>query len=230
MNIRYLCPLVLAGCLAAVSSMCFAQTGKAPEPVAKVPVIYVSNFEFNVATAQNDQAASRGLLGGALRGGLLRRHEDPQAQAQQLSLLMADTLTKDLKQAGIDARRVLPGSEPPRSGWNVRGMFLSVDQGNAARRAMIGFGAGHSSLQVAVAIDDLAKPSQPLLQEVAKGSGSYMPGAIIALNPYMIAAKFVLAGRDQQKAVKDAAKQIAASIEQRMRAEGSDTVAVHQTL
>ncbi|RUL79040.1 DUF4410 domain-containing protein [Dyella choica] len=210
MKIRFRHLSILAAWSAFAACTCSVATDSASLPRPDAPVVYVSNFELD-ALPEQDGNASRGLLGGALQGGLLRRHKDPQAQAQEISALMAETLTKDLKKAGIDARRTQPGAELPKTGWNVHGVFLSVDQGNVARRAMIGFGAGHSSLQVAVAIDDLAKPGQSL-QSVAEGSGGHMPGAIIMLNPYAIAAKVVLAGRDQEKAVKNAAKQIADTI------------------
>ncbi|GLQ87823.1 DUF4410 domain-containing protein [Dyella flagellata] len=213
MKIRFRYLSIVAVWSAFVVSTCFAATETAPPPKPNAPVVYVSNFELDAAPAQAGQA-TRGVLG---RGGLLHRNQDPQAQAQEMVSLMSDTLTQDLKKAGIDARRTLPGAELPKTGWNVHGVFLSVDQGNVARRAMIGFGAGHSSLQVAAAVDDLAKPGQAPLQTIAEGNGGHMPGAIIMLNPYAIAAKVVLAGRDQDKAIKNAAKQIAQAVVQRVQ-------------
>ena len=217
MRSRTVVPAVLLIWSALAAAACFAGPESRP-PVAGAPIVYVSDFELDAPPIQDNNAPS-GVLGRVRQGGLLRRHADPQADAQEMSALMADTLTQDLKQAGLDARRVPPGVTLPHTGWNVHGVFFAVDEGNVVRRAVIGFGAGSSSLQVAVAIDDLAKPGQPLFQAVAGGSGGHMPGAIIARNPYAIAAKVVLAGRDRDKAVKHAAKQIADVIVQRVHAQ-----------
>jgi hypothetical protein len=180
--------------------------------------VYVSNFEFDTPPGENSQA-SRGPIRGMLQGGLLRRHEDPTEQAQEAASLIAESLTEDLKKSGIDARRALPGTALPQSGWNVHGVFLSTDQGSTAKRAIIGFGAGRSNVQVAVTVDDLAAPGHTALQDLEEGSGSKMPGAILKLNPYVIAAKVVLAGHDQQKAIKNAAKDIAQTIVKQVQAD-----------
>jgi hypothetical protein len=132
---------------------------------------------------------------------------------------MAQSLTDDLKKEGVDARRVTPGEPLPRVGWQVRGVFLSVDEGNRLRRAMVGMGAGQSQFQVAVSCDSLAAPELPPLYEtVEEGASKGMPGAMVKLNPYVIAAKVVLSGRDEKTAIRNSAQQIAEELAQRLRA------------
>ncbi|WP_063900112.1 DUF4410 domain-containing protein [Burkholderia ubonensis] len=206
----------ITACLALVTSACFAAPSDLPPCRSAAPVVYVSDFVLDAPPQKND-SASRGPIRGLLRDRLLRRHDDPEVQAREMTSLMAETLTEDLKQSGVDARRLPPSAPLPASGWNVHGEFLSIDEGDTAKRAIIGFGAGRGDVQIAVAVDDLASPGQLSVQDVTTRSGNRMPGAIVKLNPYVVAAKFVLAERDRQKAVKNAAKQVANTVVQRVR-------------
>ena len=223
-----------------MTPLAFAQTNAAPGAQMQMqapdqggnlaalpvqPVVYVSDFELDAADVQPDQgpgSRARRILGSVLPAGPLRKQndQDPQAHAQAIVAGIAHALTADLVKAGIDARRAAPDNPLPDVGWLVRGVFLDVDQGNRVRRAVVGFGAGNSGIQVAVAIDDLSKPGQPpLYQAVDEGSGGgHMPGAIVKLNPYVVAAKFVMTGRDENKAINDTAERIAETIVARIHA------------
>jgi hypothetical protein len=109
----------------------------------------------------------------------------------------------------------------PPQGWLVRGVFLSVDEGDSLRRAVVGFGAGASQIELAVAVDDLAtQPPQPLYQVIDSESSHAKPGAgaAIALNPYVAAAKFVLSRADDRKTVDRAAAEVADSVAARVKA------------
>lgn|GEM_PF-7103075 len=48
---------------------------------------------------------------------------------------MAQSLTGDLKKAGVDARRVTPAEPLPRNGRQMRGVFPGVDAGNRQYRS-----------------------------------------------------------------------------------------------
>jgi hypothetical protein len=131
---------------------------------------------------------------------------------------MSETLVADLQHDGIDARR-LPGDAPlPAQGWLVRGVFLSVDEGNRVRRAVVGFGAGQGKIELAVAIDPLPNESPtPLYQTVEGQSDRHVPGAIVKLNPYAAAARYVMAGNDQQADIKQVAGQVADAVQARVK-------------
>jgi hypothetical protein len=184
------------------------------------PVVYVADFDLDAAAIKPDESPpkrARHLIGNLLPRGPLVPEEDPQVHAQKIVSSMADRITSDLKKAGVDARRLPPGAAPPDRGWLVRGVFLSVDEGNRVRRAVVGFGAGQGSLQVAVAVNDLATQGpQPLYEDVDSGSGGHMPGAIVKLNPYVALAKFVLAGHDEASTIKHTAQDIADTVVQRV--------------
>lgn len=195
----------------------------APGPAPGAPLVYVTDFELdagNVKQDSNPVENAREHMGGLLPRPLLR-HRDPQQQAAQVVTKMADALVNDLRAKGLDARRLPSGAPLPAQGWLVRGVFLSVDEGNSLRRAVVGFGSGASQIELAVAVDDLAAQApQPLYQVIDSESSHAKPGAgaAIALNPYVAAAKFVLARADDRKNVDRAAAEVADSVAARVRA------------
>jgi hypothetical protein len=211
----WLRPALLAGWLGAVATACVA-ADSAPDP-APAPVVYVADFDLDAADVKPDDSRpkrARHLIGNLLPTGPIVPEQDPQAHARQIVSQMAEAVTDDLTKAGIDARRLPPGTTPPDKGWLVHGVFLSVDEGNRIRRAVVGFGAGQGTLQLAVAIDDLSTPQRPALYEdVDSGSGKHMSGAMVKLNPYVAVAKFVLAGHDESSTIKHTAKEIADTVE-----------------
>ncbi|NPT44250.1 DUF4410 domain-containing protein [Paraburkholderia sp. 1N] len=212
---RFLQLTMMAACLGAVSTLSAA--ADSTPFAAPVPIVYVSDFELDVANVKPDSGPGQRLRG--LRGllpsgpGPLGKDKNPEDHAKDIVNEMADALTADLKKGGVDARRSAPGQPLPATGWQVRGVFLSVDDGNRLRRAMVGFGAGQNDIQVAVSCDSLGTADlPPLYQAVEEADSKGKPGAVIKLNPYVIAAKFVMAGGDEKKTIKKTAQQISDSV------------------
>ena len=215
MRLRLLPFTMLATCLSAIAPPAVA-ADSAPF-AAPAPVVYVSDFDLDVANVTPDsgpgQRARR--LRGLLPSGPTPMGQDknPQEHAKHIVNEMADALTEDLKKGGVDARRVTPGQPLPTIGWQVRGVFLSVDEGNRLRRAMVGLGAGQNDIQVAVSCDSLsAADLPPLYQAVDEAGSKDMPGAAIKLNPYVIAAKFVMASGDEKKTINKTAQEISDAV------------------
>ena len=99
----------------------------------------------------------------------------------------------------------------------VRDVFTQVDEGNRLRRAVIGFGAGQTGLQLAVAIDDLAQGApRPFYELDTTAASGKAPGAVITLNPYVAIARFALSARDLEQSVKQTAAKIAADVASRV--------------
>ncbi|MFM0166619.1 protein of unknown function [Burkholderia sp. GAS332] len=212
---RFLQLTMMAACLGAVSTLSAAADGV--PFAAPVPIVYVSDFELDVANVKPDSGPGQRLRG--LRGmlpsgpGPLGKDKNPENHAKDIVNEMADALTADLKKGGVDARRSAPGQPLPATGWQVRGVFLSVDDGNRLRRAMVGFGAGQNNIQVAVSCDSLGTADlPPLYQAVEEADSKGKPGAVIKLNPYVIAAKFVMASGDEKKTIKKTAQEISDSV------------------
>ncbi len=188
-----------------VSSQAAAADGR-PRP----SVVYVENFDIDPGTVKSE---------GLFANMPLHKLRE-QSKARSLVDTMSNSLVDDLHKKGLQAQRLVQGAPLPRQGWLVRGAFLQVDAGNRLRRAVIGFGSGHTDLQVAVASDDLSNEKTPpplyALQTDA-GSGK-QPGAVITLNPFAAAAKFVLSGQDLTHDAKHSASKIADDIVARVNA------------
>jgi hypothetical protein len=214
---RWMQPAVVAASLGTLAVASCAADSAPLQP----PIVYVADFDLDVANVKPDSGPGSRLrrFGSALPSGPLRSSKDPQTHAKEIVAEMAENLTDDLSKAGIDARRMPPGAALPATGWQVRGVFLSVDDGNRLRRAMVGFGAGQTDFQVAVSLDDLSTPTlPPLYESIEQGSSKDKPGAVIKLNPYVIAAKFVMAGQDEKSTIKNTAQQISDSVVEKLKA------------
>ncbi len=195
----------------------------AATPVGKPTTIYVADFDLDAASIKSKPGLLPPLpklprpLGDALPP-LPGAPKDPQKLARNLKDEMSTALVKDLTKAGLNARRVTSTNSFPRSGWLVRGVFTEVNQGNQLTRAMIGFGAGKTDLQVVVDINDLGPGTpKPFYELNTTADSGKAPGAAptIVLGPAGAAARFVIAGKDLDRNVKQTAAKIAAEVAQR---------------
>jgi hypothetical protein len=211
--------------LAALSTLGFGcgaarvvqQSSIGPAPATKPTVVYVANFDLTAADIQTEP----GVLPpppklpspfGAALPSLPGSPKDPHELARELVETMSESLVRELTKAGFNARRLGDTNMPPTSGWLVRGVFTEVNQGNQLRRAVIGFGTGRTELQVLVDFADLALGTPQALYQLATAADSgQAPGAgpMIVLCPAGAAGRFVLAGQDLKRNVRQTATQIA---------------------
>jgi len=218
--------IMLAGVCA---TLCGCGTAKissrreiAAAPVGKPTTIYVADFDLDAANVKSEAGMLPtlklpGPLGEALPP-MPGSPKDPKKLARQLVDEMSDSLVKDLAKAGMTARRLSPGATMPNSGWLVRGVFTDVNQGNQLTRAVIGFGKGKTDLQVVVDVNDLAQGAPRKFYELNTTADSgKAPGAgpTIVLGPGGLAARYVIAGKDLDRNVKQTASKIAAEVVQR---------------
>jgi hypothetical protein len=192
-------------------------------PVATPQMIYVTDFDLEVQDVQSGP----GLLPQrkqpiGLRPNIGPRshnvQKDPEAHASEIVNLMATTLVKELTKKELNAQRFNLGVALPANGLLVRGVFAEIDEGNRIRRVAIGFGAGETEMQVFVSVDDLVQGSpKPFYELGTKAESRKLPGAIITMNPYVAAAKYVLSGRDLEKNITQTASKIAADIAERVK-------------
>ena len=170
--------------------------------------VYVEDFSLDYQNLQADEGV-RGRVGVLQRVPRVRQDSDPAEQARKLVNLMAESLVSDLTEAGVPAQRLAAGGVLPADGWLLHGTFVEVDEGNRIRRAVIGFGSGGSYMEVMVGINDLAKnPEAPFIIFGTVTDPSKLPGAVVTLNPYMAAAKFVMEKNATNKDVKKTSKEI----------------------
>lgn len=189
-------------------------TGRWPEELPKT--IYVADFALESEHADTDQDV-RGVLPGRRLEKLGQRLPHPMVnsntaeQARKIIDTMSRSLIKNLKDKGFVARR-LPSSQTvlPREGWLLQGVFTEVDQGNRIKRAVIGSGRGVTHMQAQVAVSNLASenPKAPFIVFGTVKSPKKMPGAVMTMNPYVAAAKFVMEKNASEKDVQKTAEQI----------------------
>jgi hypothetical protein len=164
------------------------------------------------------------LLGG---GGILgRRTASDFPTAGEVVKTLAASITDALNQEhlGFAAERIAPGTPLPSSGWVINGRFVSVDPGNRAERAVVGFGAGAATTEVSVEVDRLGVGSStPILRFGTQAESGQMPGAAVTKNPYVAAAKFVLGKQATARDVEAMGKEIAKQIADYARAHGVGT-------
>jgi len=184
--------------------------------VANPRPVVVRDFTFDVAQLHTDPGLLPGRHGPVKRVlGDLRSEENPIQKAKRFAQLLSQTITEELSEMKIPSHHESPGMPWPADGLVVSGEFLEVDEGNRLKRAVIGFGSGATEVLVQVAIFDLVQSREQPILVYGAGTGSKpMPGAIVTLNPYAMAAKYVLARNATEKEVRKLGKQIARDLSQ----------------
>jgi uncharacterized protein DUF4410 len=69
---------------------------------------------------------------------------------QQVADSLADELVKQINDLGLPAQRATRETFVPQNALVITGHFLDVDEGNRARRLVIGFGAGAAKVDTAM--------------------------------------------------------------------------------
>ena len=181
-----------------------------PRPVA------VCDFAFEVADLHTEQSLMTGREGPVRRlKGELVPAETPAQKAERLAALLSETIAKELASMKIPATRQPRGAPWPASGIVVSGEFLQVDEGNRLKRAVVGFGAGAREALVQVAGFDLAQNREKPILVYGTGSESKpTPGGIVTMNPYAMAARYVLSRNATEKDVRTLGKRIAKDLAQ----------------
>lgn len=116
-------------------------------------------------------------------------HQTPQSDDQiaagrQVGAAVAGYLVADIQAMGLPAVLASRGGTPEPNDIEIRGYLLAVDKGSAVERVVVGFGAGSSSLTVAVEGYQVTKYGLRKLGrgEIesggAKGPGAAVPAAI----------------------------------------------------
>ena len=208
--------LASAGCQSTSTGIASKPTATNATLVAKPRPVVVHDFAFEVAQLQTEEGLLSSRQGPAKRlREELRPAETPAQKAARLSGLLSETIATELAALKIPATREPPGAPLPGDGLAVEGQFMQVDEGNRLKRAIIGFGAGATEVLVQVAVYDLSQSREQPILVYGTGTGSKpVPGAVVTLNPYAMAAKYVLSRNATEKDVRKLGKQIANDLAQ----------------
>ena len=177
-------------------------------------MIYIKDFQLDSENYQGNQGVlSRMRIGSRLLG--RGNQNDAGEQSAAIVNSMSEALVSEFNDNNLPAQRL--GSldnNLPTNGWLINGAFTEVDEGNRLKRAVIGFGQGSTQMTVQIGVSDLASknPQAPFIIFGTIKDPSKMPGAVVTMNPYVAAAKFVMEKNASSKDIKNTAKQIVAEI------------------
>lgn len=204
-----------------------ARSSGSTNKVARPPVIYVSDFYLEpseIQQAQGPIAAPSGVGSRVRRRIDDLRGRDPASRARELTALLSETIVKELNKAGEHAER-LPNQTGfrkdfypadtvlPDVGWLVSGWFVRVKENEPAVEATVGFGHGSGEVEIQVVVFDLAhNPREPFLFMGTESGRQHRPGGLVTMNPYAMAAKFVLARGATEKDVRKQGAEIAGNL------------------
>jgi uncharacterized protein DUF4410 len=184
--------------------------------------VYVADFQLKGSDLHFEGPGAnvdrRELLGHVFPDSPLMVHTTRQDKATHLATLMSRSVVEDLKKHGLHVERLAPGAPTPSSGWLVSGEFVSVDEGDRVKRALIGFGAGHTSLEIKAEVTSLAgaPTTQPMLVVTTTARSGKTPGAALGFNAFLATGGFVVAGADSDSDVKHTASKLSDEIVERL--------------
>jgi hypothetical protein len=104
------------------------------------------------------------------------------ALGRRLGAEVAKELVADLRAMGLPAVAAAGQPAPRPDDIVLRGYFVSVDEGSATQRVLVGFGAGAAELKTAVeAYQMTAQGLRPLARGEIKSGGGELPGMVVPL-------------------------------------------------
>jgi hypothetical protein len=176
------CASLLVGCASATIA---PEQSSAPAGVVGLRPDRIVVYDFKVSAAQvseNDGPLQKVYWA-------VKKSNDDQAQADRLSVgekaahELSEDLVKQLQELGFDAQTLPRGTAPGGNALIVDGEFLNADEGNRARRMIIGFGAGASKLETQVTVSRVSTqgPAQELLSFKTYSDSGKMPGAAVTM-------------------------------------------------
>jgi len=185
--------------------------------------VYVADFLFDKQAVIQEDNARHGPLEG-LRPGIFKQIDQDRSlrDAENLVQSLSRFLVSDLNEKGIPAGRVSGSDELASEGILVQGEFLNLDEGDPLKQAAVGFNEGAAKMEIRVMISEL-----PLGQnntetlDLQSSSTQKGPGGVLGLaicgNPYVLAAKFVIAKHAAEGDIRKLASEIAAAIQKHLQ-------------
>jgi hypothetical protein len=138
--------LGLAGCAATdVSPQRETSLTNLPKP----RVVLVYKFGVNVDEVRENQSLFKQAVDAV---GSTTQDERATKIGEEVADAMADELVTKIGELGLPAQRATRETRVPADALVITGQFLDIDEGNRARRLVIGFGAGESKLDASVQV------------------------------------------------------------------------------
>jgi hypothetical protein len=178
-----------------------------PALLPKPEMIVIRDFSLPVAAVTTDKSVA-----GQIHRDILLRHgvdEDssPEALSQRVQAAFAKTLASELqKNAHIPTQKApTVGTAPSGPYFAIDGEFLAINEGDEAKRILVGFGRGASDIKTHVTISSVAQghTTKVLEFDLSSQSGK-KPGAIASLGVGSLAVGAVAGGVGDRKSTVEA--------------------------
>jgi uncharacterized spore protein YtfJ len=134
------------------------RAGGLPRP----QLIVVHDFAVSASTVALDSAIGARALE-AVKG-------EPEVQAhlrigEEIAKILTENLVKEIGKLGIPTVAAAGATPVAGRSLQIEGQFLTVDQGNRLRRAVIGFGAGASEVRTMVQVFEATSEGRRLVED-----------------------------------------------------------------
>ena len=161
--------LALSGlvCAVALAGAACARTSVQPEmqAVGRLPrpqMIYVHDFAVSPSAVTLDSAIGARVLS-------MMKDTPESAQqleaGQQVAKVVTENLVQEIAKLGIPASAAASAVPVAGPSLSIEGQFLTVDEGNRLRRAIIGFGAGASDVRTLVQVFEATNDGRRLVED-----------------------------------------------------------------
>jgi Domain of unknown function (DUF4410) len=175
-------------CLAFLLTGCAKATISPEEPPSAVGVIQrpskIVVYDFAVSADNVTQNASAlQKLYRAVAESDEQIEAEKAATGREAAHDLSEDLVKQLKALGFDAETLPRGTPAGEGDLIVDGQFLKADEGNRARRMIIGLGAGASHLETLVTVSHVSSggTTAELLRFKTQSDSGKMPGAALTM-------------------------------------------------
>ncbi len=149
--------LLAAGCATTKVETLKEYSGK--DPLPRPTRVLVHDF----AVSPDELSLNSGPLAKLARAVAGTPQQEEQLKVgRAVARALSEALMKELEELGFSAERATATGPDGDGILSIEGVFLSIDEGNRARRLVIGFGAGGTSVKTRV-IATLGTRSGPLL-------------------------------------------------------------------
>lgn len=183
---KQILPIILAAGLTACAGAKVKKTDYVTDAhMSKPDQVLIYNFVANARDIKQNSGPIASLM---RHMGSSDESSEKQAMAREVADALAAELTVKLKRWGLNAIRVDQNMPTKNGDLLITGTFTNIDEGNQARRTMIGLGAGQSSVDAKVVLQTpMAAGYHELMSFSAHADSGKMPGAAV-MGPAGIAA------------------------------------------
>ena len=138
---------------------------------------------YTFVVSEAEVTENQGLLGRAFnRLGTSTPNQRELDIGHQVAEQMAEDLVAGIRELGLDAVRADRSIAVPADALLVTGEFLDVDEGNRARRLVIGFGAGASKIDTSVRVlTHTTDGYRTVLEFTTHADSGKMPGGAVTM-------------------------------------------------